>query len=131
MTPTTTPLGPDFPKQVVNLLMDSIEKGTLQAAQMLWEILLAFLSENWFWVLLTLFVLFVFVTLKAMMGRWGSLGSFLYNFFYFGTLFVIGLIWGPSVFVNDYFNAACAVILYPICYVLVGATLDKMGVRRY
>lgn len=98
---------------------------------MLWGVLMGFLSVNWFWVLLVLFVLFIFVTLKAMMGRWGSLGSFLYNFFYFGTLFVIGLIWGPGIFVNDYFNAACATILYPICYVLVGVTLDKMGVRRY
>ncbi len=130
MSPTTTPqLGAEFPKQVVNLLMDSFEKGIVQAAQMLWDILLAFLFEKWFWVLLTLFVLFVFVTLKAMMGRWGSLGSFLYNFFYFGILLIIGLIWGPEVFVDDYFNTACAVILYPTCYVLSGMILNKMGVR--
>lgn len=98
---------------------------------MLWDILLAFLLENWFWVLLALFILFIFVTLKAMMGRWGSLGSFLYNFLYFGILLIIGLIWGPEVFVDDYFNAACAVILYPICYVVTGMILDKMGVRRF
>jgi hypothetical protein len=65
-----------------------------------------------------------------MMGRWGGLGSFLYNFFYFGILLVIGLISGSEVFVDDYFNVACAIILYPICYVLSGMILDKMRVRR-
>lgn len=131
MTSTTTPLGADFPKQVVELLLNAINEGTKQAAQMLWSILTTFLSEHWLAVLLVLFVVFVAVTLKAMMGRWGSLGSFLYNFFYFGILFIVGLIWGPEVFVDDYFNAACAVILYPICYVISGMILDKMGVRRF
>lgn len=131
MNATSTPLGADFPKQVVELLLNAIDEGTKQAARMLWNILTTFLSEHWLAVLLVLFVVFVAVTLKAMMGRWGSLGSFLYNFFYFGTLLVIGLIWGPEVFVDDYFNAACAVILYPICYVLSGMILDKMGVRRF
>ncbi len=131
MNSTSTPLGADFPKQVVELLFNAIDEGTKQAARMLWNILTTFLSEHWLAVLLILFVMFVAVTLKAMMGRWGSLGSFLYNFFYFGTLLIVGLIWGPEVFVDDYFNAACAVILYPICYVISGMVLDKMGVRRF
>lgn len=131
MTATSTPLGQDFPKQVVELLLNAIDEGTKQAARMLWNILTTFLSEHWFLVLLVLFIVFIVVTLKAMMGRWGSLGSFFYNFFYFGTLLIIGLIWGPEVFVDDYFNASCAVILYPICYVISGIILDKMGVRRF
>jgi len=94
MTATSTPLGADFPKQVVELLLNAIDEGTKQAARMLWDILTTFLSEHWLAVLLVLFVLFIVVTLKAMMGRWGSLGSFLYNFFYFGILLIIGLIWG-------------------------------------
>ncbi len=131
MNSTSTPLGQDFPKQVVELLLNAINEGTKQAARMLWNILTTFLSEHWLAVLLVLFVVFIAVTFKAMMGRWGSLGSFLYNFFYFGILLIIGLIWGPEVFVDDYFNAACAVILYPICYVISGMILDKMGVRRF
>ncbi len=131
MNSTSTPLGADFPKQVVELFFNAIDEGTRQAARMLWHILTTFLSEHWLAVLFILFVVFVAVTLKAMMGRWGSLGSFLYNFFYFGILLIIGLIWGPEVFVDDYFNAACAVILYPICYVVTGMILEKMGVRRF
>jgi hypothetical protein len=64
-----------------------------------------------------------------MMGRWGSLGSLLYNFFYFGTLYIIGLLWGPEIFVDDLFNAACAVVLYPACYLLVGYILERTGLK--
>jgi hypothetical protein len=114
---------------MANLLFNSIEEGMKQAAQMLWGILMVFLKEHWFAVMIGLLLIFIVVTFKAMLGRWGSLGSFLYNFFYFGTLFVIGLIWGPEVFVNDIFHAACAVLLYPICYFLVGMILEKTGLR--
>lgn len=45
------------------------------------------------------------------------------------VLFVIGLIWGPEVFVSDLFKAACAAILYPV-YLVVGLIiLDRIGVR--
>ena len=130
MLATSTPLGPDFPKQMVHLFLDAIEKGTLMAYRMLWDALLAFLSAHVIAVMVVLFLALIFTFLKAMIGRWGSFGSLLYNIFYFGTLFIIGLIWGPEVFANDIFNAACAVILYPICYLVVGMILDKMGVRR-
>ncbi len=131
MTATPTPLGPDFTKQMINLLFNAMDEGTKQAARMLWSIFMSFLSQHWFAVMGLIFFIFIVVTLKAMLGRWGSLGSFLYNLFYFGTLFVIGLIWGPEVFVNDFFNAACAVILYPVCYIITGVILDKMGVRIF
>lgn len=101
-----------------------------KAYRMIWDAVMPVLAANWGWVLLTLFVAFTYVSIKAFMGRWGALGSFLYNFFYFGTLFIIGLIWGPEVFAGDLFRAACTVILYPICYLLVGVILDKTGVRR-
>lgn len=130
MTATSTPIVSDFPKQMVNLLLNSIEEGTKQAAHMLWNILISSLKDHWFAVMIALLAIFVFVTFKAMLGRWGSLGSFLYNFFYFGTLFIIGLIWGPEVFVNDIFNATCAVVLYPICYLLVGLILEKTGLKQ-
>lgn len=115
---------------MTNLLLENIDKGMKQGAHMLWDILIFFLKGHWLGFLILLFVIFISVTLKAMMGRWGGLGSFLYNLFYFGTLFIIGSIWGPEVFVNDYFNAACTVILYPICYYITGVILDGTGVQR-
>lgn len=131
MNSTSTPIGPVFSKVVVEQFLNGIDEGTKQAARMLWGSLTTFLSEHWLAALLVLFFMFVAVTLKAMMGRWGSLGSFLYNVFYFGTLFVVGLIWGPEVFVNDIFKASCAIILYPICYIVTGKVLDRMGVRKF
>lgn len=129
MSSTTTPFGPDFARDIVNVFSNAINKGTKQAAYMLWSILTSFLKEYWLAMMVCLLIVFVVVTFKAMMGRWGSLGSFLYNLFYFGTLFIIGLIWGPEVFVNDFFNVACAVILYPICYFVVRIILEKTGLR--
>lgn len=120
----------DFPKQMVVAMSQAMENGSKWATEFWWKILMKFLAENWAWVFLGLFVILIYVSLKAMMGKWGSLGSFLYNLFYFGTLFVIGLVWGPQVFVDDIFNAACAVILYPVCYLLVGIILDKTGLKN-
>ncbi len=130
MNPTFTPLGSDLPKQVIDLLLNAVEEGSKQASRMMWGILQGYLKEHWLLFIGILFVCFVAVTLKAMMGRWGSLGSLLYSFFYFGTLYIAGLIWGPEIFVDDFFNAACAVILYPLCYLLVGYILDKIGLKR-
>ena len=45
-----------------------------------------------------------------MLGRWGTLGGLIYNFYTSG-LYSSLLIWGPEMFVDDIFNAACAVIL--------------------
>jgi len=114
---------------VVALLLESIEQETKDAANMLWGWLLAYLAEHWLVIGLILFGVFVLVTIKAMFGRWGALGSFLYNFFYFGTLFVIGLIWGPEVFVSNWFGFFTALILYPVCYLLVRLVLDKTNLR--
>ena len=130
MTATTTPLGPEFPKEVINMLFAAIAEGNKQAARMLWSILQSFLVGHWLASILFLFVLFVAATFKAMMGRWGSLGSLLYNFFYFGILYVVGLIWGPEIFVSDLFHFACTAILYPVCYYVVGYILDETGVRK-
>lgn len=107
------------------------EEGSKMAARMLWDkALMPIVMEHWFAIMMLIFGIFIVVTIKAMFGRWGSLGSFLYNFFYFGILFTIGLIWGPEVFVNDIFKTAVAVILYPACYWLSGYVMDRMGVRR-
>jgi len=107
------------------------EAALLKDATMLWGVLLNFLKIHWLFIAVFIFIAFVAVTVKAMFGRWGSLGSFLYNFFYFGTLFVLGLIFGPCIFLNDWFNAACAIILYPICYWLVGRILLKTRILEY
>lgn len=128
MATTTNPIlmSQDFFRS----LPDAFMEGEKIAVRMLWNGLMPILRGNWIMILGIIFVIFVIFTFKAMLGRWGSLGSFLYNFFYFGTLLVIGLIWGPEVFVGDFFKATCTAILYPVCYWLSGYIMDRMGVRR-
>ena len=129
MTSTSVPFGSDFANKMIGMILNAADEGAKQAARVLWSALLSFLSQHWLAAMLFLFLAFIIATAKAMMGRWGTLGSFLYNFFYLGTLFVIGLIWGPEVFLGDFFKAACAVILYPVCYLAAGIIMDKMGVH--
>ena len=115
---------------VIPLLLDSIEQGIKDAANMLWDWLLVYLGEHWIAIGSIVFVIFMVVTVKARFGRWGELGSFLYNFLYFGILFVIGLIWSPEVFISNWFGFFTAIILYPICYLVVGWILNKINIMR-
>jgi len=117
-------------KQLLDAINKSAEDGTKQAAHILWSALLSYLSAHWLAIIIILFIVFVVLTLKAMMGQWGSLGSFIYNFLYFGTLLLIGLIWGPDVFLGDFFKAACTAILYPVCYLVTGYILKKTSLRK-
>ena len=101
-----------------------------EAAGILWyRVLMPILQEHWLIIGVAIFLVFVIVTMKAMMGRWGALGSFLYNLLYFSTLFVIGLIWGPEVFVSDWINFFTTLVLYPVCFWVVGWILDKTGLK--
>jgi hypothetical protein len=130
MTSTSTPLGADFPRQVVELLLSAIDEGTKQAARMLWSILTSFLLEHWIAVFVGLFGIFIFALVRAFATRrWAMLGSVTYNYLYFGTLFLIGTIWGPEVFANDYFKIVL-VILYIVCFILTGKFLSKIGLHR-
>ncbi len=130
MNNSNTSLGTDFPKKMAEMMIQSFEDGSKWAARMLWDALMTFLDENGMWVFIGLLAVFIFVLFKAMLGRWGSFGSFLYHLFYFGTLFLIGLIWGPEIFIENIFNVICVVILYPVCFLLVGLILDKTGLTR-
>jgi len=123
-------VGPDDFKKIIDSMNKAVDDGTRQAAQMLWAALLSYLTAHWLVITIILFVLFVMLTLKAMLGQWGSLGSFIYNVLYFGTLLVIGLIWGPNIFLGDFFKAMCTAILYPICYLITGYILEKIGLGK-
>ena len=129
MATSTIPFGIDDFKQMLDSISRGVEDGTKQAVHILWTALLSNLTAHWLVIIIILFAVFVALTLKAMMGRWGSLGSFIYNFLYFGTLLIIGLIWGPNVFLGDFFKAACTAILYPVCYLITGYILERTGLR--
>lgn len=127
MTTSTAAFDPNIFVQIMDTLKASMESSTKMVAHIMWSSLLSYLAAHWIATILILFVVFVFVFIKAKLGRWRSLGSFLYNLFYFGILFIIGLVWGPEVFLGDWLKVVCAVLLYPICYYLSGYSMEKMG----
>ncbi len=126
MNPTST----DFVKNIIIGMMKAFNDAQLQYVRMFWSILISELSSHW--LSITLFILFLLVVsiLFALMGRWGMFGSLLYNILYFGTFLVLGLILGPDIFANNYFDIFAA-ILYVACFILVGITLKKTGFKRY
>jgi len=129
VTSTTTILGPDFVKELIPQMLQDFDEATKQAYRMIWNILVTFLWQHWIAVIVVLGLILIAAFLRALTGRWGMLGSVLYNYFYFGALFIIGLIWGPEVFANDYFKLVL-VILYIVCFLFVGWILRETGLRR-
>lgn len=127
---TTTPFGPDFVKELIPWLLKTFGEATAHAYRIIWDAFITLLWQHWIITVCVLILVLVAATVRAVTtGRWGWLGSVLYNYFYFGTLFVVGLIWGPEIFANDYFEIAL-VILYIVCFSLVGIILTKTGLRR-
>lgn len=131
MTATSTPLGPEFVKEFIPWMFQIFGDATIKAYLMMWNILLTYLAQHWVSVLVVLFVVFAIALIRAAVtGRWAMLGSVVYNYLYFGALFLIGTIWGPEVFANDYFKIVLA-LLYVVCFILTGQFLGKIGVRRF
>ena len=132
MTPTTTPpLGPDLMKELIPWMIQQFGVATAKAFHMIWDIGITYLAQHWIAVLAGLFTIFVVALVRAFVtGRWAMLGSVVYNYLYFGTLFLVGTIFGPEVFTNDYFKIVL-VILYVVCFTLTGIFLNKIGVQRF
>lgn len=104
---------------------------TAKTFRMFWDIGMNYLAEHWIAVIVGLSLVFIVALVRAFItGRWAMLGSVVYNYLYFGTLFIIGLIFGPELFANDYFKIFLAV-LYVTCFILTGRFLQKIGVRRF
>ncbi len=87
------------------------------------------LKAHWIAIVITLVILFAISILLALIGRWGMFGSLLYNFLYFGTLLLVGLIFGPDIFANNCFDLF-TFMLYVTCFILVRITLNKTGFRK-
>lgn len=131
MTSSTTDIiGSDFPKQVVTLLLDAIDKGTKQAYSLIWTAIKEFLATHWLGVIIFLVIVLTLAILNyTFTGKWGWLGSVLYNYLYFGVLLIVALIFGSDIFANEYFGIFLAV-LYMVCFTLVGIILGRAGIKK-
>ena len=120
MGTTTQPLGIDFPKQIVTMITDAIDKVTKEIYQALWDMLITLIKEHWGFFLVVLFLVLLAAFIRYMItGRWAILGSIIYNYLYFGILFIVGLIFGPHIFASDYIKILLTIV-YIVCYTFVG-----------
>lgn len=116
----------DFLNNIVGSIPGILAKGMLDGVKLAWSWFLDILIKDWKFFMSVYFIVFFIATFEHMLGRWGLLGSVLYNSIYFGILFILGLTFGPQIFIDDIFNTACTVILYPAFYLIVGYILDKI-----
>ncbi len=120
MGTTTQPFGADFPKQIATMIGDAIDKITKEIYQALWDMLITLIKEHWGFFLVVLFLILLVAFIRYMItGRWAILGSIIYNYLYFGILFIIGLIFGPDIFASDYIKILLTIV-YIVCYTFVG-----------
>lgn len=74
------------------------------------------------YILAAIFILLIFASVKAMLGKTGTLGSLLYHIFYICGLGIIIWVKGFEILFNPYFDLI-VYLLYIICYWLVGLVL--------
>lgn len=115
----------DFVKQLIETIFNSLQTGIVWAIKFIWDLTTSFLLNHWVIVIITLFVVLVYAVFKALMGQRWLLGHVLYNYFYWGLILLIGIIFGPEIFAGTYVEIF-TFILYIICYIVVGRILTKI-----
>lgn len=123
-------MSPDFIKQMPSWLLNTIQEATIKDIKIMWSWGMSYLLSHLWIVIGILLIVLVYALFRAFMGHWWVLGSVLYNYLYWGSLLIIGLIFGPEIFAGTYIDIGL-LILYVICYIAVGKILKKIGVRKF
>jgi uncharacterized membrane protein AbrB (regulator of aidB expression) len=114
----------------VPVVINAFEESHRRAVVMLWSLLMSFLADNWSWVTAILVGILVLSAIQAFTTRWwGWFGSVLYNYAFFGTMFLIGLLVGPEFFASIWHDIV-GVILYPACFLAIRWILINAGLYR-
>lgn len=131
MTSTTTPpFGPEFIKTLIPQMFQAFDDATVRGYRMIWDIFIAFLVQNYFWVIVSLIMILWFAFLEYLLtGRWANLGSVLYSYTYYGILFLIGLFFGPDIFANVWIGLILFIV-YLTSFFWVRGILNSVGIRR-
>ena len=120
----------NFAQDLINNMLSTYDVLLRKIYHSAWDIFMSTIKEHWLLILSILFGLLIISIIIALMGEWGFFGSLMYNYLYFGVLFILGLIKGSEVFLNEYFEFFCILLLYPVCYKIVGIILDKTGLKN-
>lgn len=125
---------PDFAEKIFAGVWAIYEKALRDAGQQMLDLVLNFIKDNFFLIAGVLMFVFLFLSIKAVYGKWAELGSFLFNCIYHGTLLLGGKIFGVDLFFNDWYDPFCIYVLNPICFHIVGyilRNLYRIRTRRY
>jgi len=117
---TKSAFPPDFFQKILDQAMVSAGELTKQFVEAIWSSL----KPHWPYLAIGLFVLLFILTIKAMLGKWGALGSVLYHIIFLVLLGISVLIWGWKILYNPLFYLISFVI-YRLAYMLVGLILRK------
>lgn len=123
-------MSPDFIKQMPSWLLNTIQEATIKDIKIMWNWGMSYLLTHLWIIIGILLIVLVYALFRAFMGHWWVLGSVLYNYLYWGSLLIIGLIFGPEIFAGTYIDIGLF-ILYVLCYIAVGKILKKIGVPKF
>jgi hypothetical protein len=120
----------DYAVQMAPWLMKTVSEAEAFDAKLIWDVTVPVLLHYWFVVFIILALVLLYALLFALTTRrWRILGRVLYSYLHLGILFVIGLIWGPAIYVNDYFEII-NFLVYAFSFEVVGIIVKKMGLSR-
>ena len=125
---TSTLFAPEFVIQLFQQMQSQAESSTSKVLGGITKSIWSLIQPYWVYIAIGFFVLLIFLTLKAMLGEWGELGSFLYHVFYFGFLGVVIAFKGWGIIFNPLFDLI-AWIFYRVSYWITGLILDKVKNR--
>jgi hypothetical protein len=113
-------------EQVVQIFIDL----PLNVIKLLWSIINPILIQNWKVIWITILVLLNIAMLKFLLTqRWGTLGSLLYNIFFFGIMYLIINYYGPEIILEDYFKSI-SFFVYVIGFFLTRFILKLINAKN-
>jgi len=115
---------PDFLNQLFQQIQDQATVWAVEMLKMIIETIRLSIRPYWPYLVIGFFILLVWSTIKAMLGKWGALGSLLYHVFYFGILGIFIKIRGLEILFNPFFDLI-AFVVYRISYTLTGLIVGK------
>lgn len=130
MENTPTSLISNLPKQMIQIVFESVEKGTIWAYTVIFDSIKQFVISNWkacIFILIVILLIAVFDYFST--GRWKILGRVLYSYFYWGIVAIIALIFGPAIFANDWIDILLFLV-YIVSFFFVGRFLRWCGVKN-
>ncbi|MCI5056804.1 MAG: hypothetical protein MRY83_11890 [Flavobacteriales bacterium] len=115
-----------FIDQIVQILLDF----PLNTLRFFWNIVNPLIIEHWVIIAVTLVILINLAMIKFVVtGRWATLGSLLYNVFYFGILYFLIRFSGPEIILEDYFKSL-SFLLYVIGFFLTRIILKSINAQN-